>query len=245
MNNIELINKYFENSLTPQEQILLKDLLTKDEAFKKEFVFQKDVKSVIAVDQRENLKSTLQGFEKNFENYDPPFKLPKLWLVAASVILLISLGFWFVKDTYYPSNEKIYTENFEPYRNIIHPVVRGQEINTIEYKAFVAYENREFHKAINLFNSSENSEAVYSKFYKAMCYLEINKSSEAINLLLPIATSSNEMNNLNEKSNWYLALAYLKNGERQKAISQFSLIANHPENSFKKEEARKILEALN
>lgn len=244
MNNTDLINKYFENSLTHKEQMFLNDLLKKDEAFKKEFVFQKDLKSVIAFDQKGKLKSKLQNFENKIEINHEPIKLPKLWLVAASVILLIGLGFWYVNDSYFPSNEKIYTENFEPYRNIIQPVERGKEINTIEYKAFVAYENREFHKAINLFNSSENSEAVYTQFYKAMCYLGINKSSEAIDILLPIATSENQMNSLNEKANWYLALAYLKNGEKEKAISQFSLVANHPNNSFKKEEARKILNYL-
>jgi len=248
MNNSDLIEKYFENSLTPKEQLVFNDLLQNDEAFKNEFIFEKDLKKVIAINQKENLKSTLQNFEKKLENNSKIFFLPKKWLAAASIILLIGLGFWFVKNTYFPSDEKIYAQNFEPYRNIIQPIVRGEKINTIEYKAFVAYENNECHKAINLFNSSTNSEADYIQFYKAMCYLSLNKTSNAINLLLPIATANTQENtnkNFKEIANWYLGLAYLKNNEKQKAISQFSLIANHPEASYKKEKASKILSYLN
>ncbi|NOQ91712.1 MAG: hypothetical protein GQ552_03235 [Flavobacteriaceae bacterium] len=248
MNNSDLIEKYFENSLSPKEQLIFNDLLQSDKAFKKEFVFEKDLKKVIAINQKENLKSTLQNFESKIKNDSKLFFLPKKWLVAASIILLVGIGFWFVKNSYFPSDKKLYTQNFEPYRNVIQPIVRGEKINTIEYKAFVAYENRECHKAINLFNSSTNSEADYIQFYKAMCYLSLNKTTSAINLLLPIATSEtkNDSNKDFKKiANWYLGLAYLKNNEKQKAISQFSLIANQPGKYCKKEEASKILGYLN
>ncbi len=248
MKNSDLIEKYFENSLTPKEQLVFNDLLQNDKTFKKEFVFEKDLKKVIAINQRESLKSTLQNFESKINNDSKLFFLPKKWLVAASIILLVGLGFWFVKNSYFPSDKKLYTQNFEPYRNIVQPIVRGKKINTIEYKAFVAYENRECHKAINLFNSSVNSEVDYIQFYKAMCYLSLNKTSNAINLLLPIATSeikNNSNKNFKEIANWYLGLAYLKNNEKQKAISQFYLIANYPNKTYKKEEAIKILGYLN
>ncbi|MCK5637306.1 MAG: CDC27 family protein [Flavobacteriaceae bacterium] len=248
MKNIDLIDKYFENNLTPKEQLLFNDLLHSDEEFKSEFVFQKDLKKVISITQTENLKSTLQNFEKNINNKSKVLFLPKKWLVAASIILLVGFGFWFINNSYFPSNEQLYTQNFEPYRNIVQPVVRGESINSIEYKAFVAYENKNYHKAINLYNSVDNTNADYIQFYKAMCYLSLNKTNEAINLLLPVATSSNKSTsdkNFDELSNWYLGLAYLKNGENEKALSQFSLIANHPTNTFKQEEAKEIIDFIN
>lgn len=248
MNNFDLIEKYFENNLTPKEQIVFNDLLKNNEAFKAEFVFQKDLKKAIAFDQRENLKAMLQNFESKIKKESKVLYLPRKWFAAASIILILGLGTWVIKDTYLPSNQKIYTENFVAYRNIIQPVVRSSEVNTIEYKAFVAYENRECHKAINLFNSSKNAEAEYIKFYKAMCYLSLSKTEDAINLLLPIATSKSNENtksDFKQIANWYLALAYLKNEEEQKAISQFSLIAKHPDDYYKKEDAIKILTYLN
>jgi len=248
MKEFDLIEKYFEKNLTPKEQLIFNELLKNNEEFKQEFIFQKDLKKVIAIDQRENLKSILQHFENNIKREAKILFLPKKWFAAASIILLLGLGSWFVKVTYLPSNQKIYSDNFEAYRNIIQPIVRGSKVNTIEYKAFVAYENRDCHKAINLFNSSKNADTEYIQFYKAMCYLSLSKTTEAINLLLPIATAGfqdNSQKDFKGIAKWYLALAYLKNEEKEKAIYQFSLIANHPNDSFKKEEASKILSYLN
>ncbi len=246
MNNSNLIEKYFKNSLTPKEQLVFNDLLQNDEGFKKEFTFEKDLKKVIAITQKENLKSMLQNFENKTSRTSKFIFLSKKWLAAASIVLLIGLGSWFIKNSYFPSDEKLYAQNFKPYRNIIQPIVRGENKNTIEYRAFVAYENAKYHKAINLF-SSIDSKADYVQFYKAICYLSLDKTSNAIDLLLPITMSEvhdGSDKKIKEKSNWYLGLAYLKNKEKQKAISQFSLIAGRPDKSCKKEEATIILTYL-
>jgi len=248
MKKFDLINKYFSNSLTPKEQLLLNDLLQNDKEFKKEFLFENDLKKAISFNQREELKTKLQGFEHNFQKKSKVIPFSKKWLVAASIILLIGLSFYFIKSSFYPSSEKLYAQNFKPYRNIIRPIVRGESANTIEYRAFLAYENNNYHKAINLFNSIDSQNATYVSFYKAMCYLSLDKPSKAINLLLPITMLSNlEGNNkkLSEKADWYLALAYLKTDEKNRAISLFSAIANHPIRTCKKEESKILLEYLN
>jgi len=247
MNNIDLIDKYFENSLSPKEQLKFKDLLQNDKEFVKEFAFQKDLKKIISIKQQEDLKSTLQQFENKLQNKSPFLIFQKKWLVAASISLLIAVGIWSVKNTFFPSTEDLFAENFEPYRNIVQPIVRGESINTIEYRAFVSYENNEYYKAINLFNSVKNPSKTSTLFYKAMSYLATNNASEAIEILLPIATNKNLGDSeidFKEKANWYLALAYLKNGDDKKAISQFSFIANHPSSSFKKEESIHVLKYL-
>lgn len=242
MNNIDLIEKYFENSLTPKEQISFNELLETNEEFKKELLFQKDLKKAIAINQNEDLKSDLQQFEKEFkEKKKNKFSFGK-WLIAASIALLLGFGIWFVKDSYFPTNKQIYAQNFEPYRNIVQPIVRGESSKTIEYSAFAAYENKEYHKAINLFNSVPNPNKPYIQFYKAMCLLSLNKMDDAIQVLLPVAVAENT--NFAEMANWYLALAYLKTGNTDNALSQFSIVANHPTNSFKKEEAKKIIETI-
>ncbi|MCD6543481.1 MAG: hypothetical protein J7K34_03135 [Flavobacteriaceae bacterium] len=243
MNNIELIDKYFENSLTPKEQSSFNDLLQNDKEFKKEFLFQKDIQKVIAINRREELKLDLQQFEKEFQEKSKGAFFNK-WLIAASLALLIGFGIWFVKDSYFPTNEQLYTQNFEPYRNIVQPIVRGESSKTIKYSAFVAYENKNYHKAINLFNSIANPNETPIQFYKAMCFLSLSKTDDAIQTLLPIAASKeieSSSKNYTEMANWYLGLAYLKNDDLDKALSQFSIIANHPDYTFKKEEAKKII----
>jgi len=247
MSNIDLIEKYFENSLTPKEQITFNDLLQNDEEFKKEFIFHKDLKKVIAINRREELKQDLQQFEKDFQEKSSGNFLFNKWLIAASITLLLGLGIWFVSNTYFPSNEQLYVQNFEPYRNIVQPIVRGESSKTIEYSAFVAYENKNYHKAINLFNSVNNPNDNYIQFYKAMCLLSLNKSDDAIPVLLLIAMDNKQgssSKNFTEMANWYLALAYLKNGDDDKALSQFSIVANHPTYTFKKEQAKQIIAVI-
>ena len=247
MNDFDLIEKYFEYSLTPKEQVEFNDQLQNNEEFKKEFLFQKDLKKAISLNQREELKLDLQQFEKEFQEKSNKGFLFNKWLIAASVALLIGFGFWFAKDTYYPSNEQLFAQNFKPYRNIVQPIVRGENPKTIEHSAFVAYENKDYHKAINLFNSVNNPNEPYIQFYKAMSLLSLNKTDDAIQILLPVAVekrSSSSSKNFSEMANWYLALAYLKNGNSEKALSQFLVVANHPSYTFKKEEAKKIIEYL-
>ena len=173
--------------------------------------------------------------------------LPKKWLVAASVFILATIGLYSVKTEYFPSNEVIYETYFQSCRNTIQPVVRGENPNTIEYRAFVAYEAHDYYKAINLFNSVADPEAPYINFYKGLSYMEINKLNRAIALLYPITKAKNlkgKSANFDEKAKWYLALAYIKNNENKKAIEELSLIGNQPPDTYKKEEALEVLAFL-
>ncbi len=189
----------------------------------------------------------VQNFEKDNKPVVNLFNISKKWLVAASILIIVGLGFVFVKSNFYPSPDKLFVENYEPYRNIALPIERGENANTIEYSAFVAYENGNYHKAINLFNSVPNSNTVYIIFYKSMCYMSINKTRVAITLLKTIVDSDPEVNsekNFKELANWYLALAYLNIGEIENAHKQFTIISNDKANVYKKESSGKILKYL-
>lgn len=248
MKNHDLIDRYFENSLSPKEQILFNDLLQNNLEFKTEFLFQKDLKKIIAVKQQEDLKSTLIEIEGRSQKNSRLILIPKKWMVAASLLIVTSLGIWGIKSSYFPSNEAVYEDYFEPSRNTIQPIVRGENLNTIEYRAFVAYEAQNYHKAINLFNSVENPDKVYINFYKGISYLAINKTEEAIGLLKPIS----ELNNLegmnkgfNKKAQWYLALAYIKINDEQNAATELEEIINDPSENIRKDAADEVLDFLN
>ncbi len=247
MKNFELIDRYFDNTLSPKEQLLFNDLLQNDLDFKNEFIFRKDLKKVIAVSQQEDLKTSLGKFEDKIQQNSKLMMLPKKWLVAASVFILATIGLYSVKTEYFPSNEAIYETYFQSCRNTIQPVVRGENPNTIEYRAFVAYEAHDYYKAINLFNSVADPEASYINFYKGLSYMEINKLNRAIELLYPITQAENlkgKSANFDEKAKWYLALAFIKNNENKKAIEELSLISNQPSGTYKKEEALEVLTFL-
>jgi len=247
MENHDLIDRYFENSLSPKEQKLFNDLLQNDSDFKAEFLFQKNLKQVIRASQQEELKSKLSQIEEKAQRNTRFMMVPKKWMVAASLALITTFGVWTVKSLYYPSHEAIYETYFQVDRNTIHPVVRGEINKTIEFRAFVAYEAHDYYKAINLFNSVKNPNESYIIYYKALSFLAVDKTDEAISLLSNVAINSKSDSasvSLMEKANWYLAMAYLKNNDTEKAVSRLSLIKNNPESNFKKQEAKEVLNYL-
>jgi hypothetical protein len=242
MKKEDLIEKYFTSNLSHEERILFDKLLQHDQEFKDEFVFQKELKQSIAHQQRETIKKTLKGFEDKLSK-KKVFTL-KNWLAAASVLLVFSLGYFAFNKYNSSQPEKLFTSNFAPYENVVHPTARSSDDESIESKAFSAYDSGMYYKAINLFNSVENKDADYIRFYKAMSFLALKKNQEAIDLLLPLATTpdaSTSKFKWHGKANWYLGLAYLNNQEVDRAISQFNVVVNHPDCDYKKEAAKDII----
>ncbi len=244
MKNHDLIDRYFESSLSPKEQKLFNDLLQNNLEFSDEFLFQKDLKKVIAIKQKEDLKSTLIEIESRSQKNSTLLLIPKKWMIAASLLIVTSLGIWGVQSVYYPSNEAIYADYFEASRNTVQPIVRGENLNTIEYRAFVAYESQNYHKAINLFNSVKSPEEAYIHFYKALCYLAINKPEEAINLLEPLSKINmleGKNKGFNQMARWYLALSYIKINENENAVKALNSIIDNSSSNYKKEAASEVL----
>ena len=245
---IELIERYFENSLSPKERLEFNDLLQNNEDFRKEFLFHKDLKKAITRHQNDELKETLGKFESNLNKNSRFSVIPVKWLAAASLALLLSVGSWMVKNNVFPSNERIFDSYYEPYPNTVLPIVRGDELHTIEYRAFLAYEAGEYHKAINLFNSVENSEDKYIQFYQALCLLSVDKTEEAIHTLIPLTKSSpGTLQNIDcrQKATWYVGLAYLKQGDEEEARYYMDILRNQNEElRFKKKEAEEVYKLL-
>ena len=244
----ELIDRYFENALSPKERLEFNDLLQNNEEFRTEFLFHKDLKKAITRHQSEELKETLGKFESNLKRPSRFSVVPVKWLAAASLALLLTVGSWMVKNYVFPSNERIFLTYYQPYPNTVLPIVRGDELHTIEYRAFLAYEAGEYHKAINLFNSVKNSEDKYIEFYRALCLLSIDKTEEAIQTLLPLTNSSpGTLQNIDcrQKATWYIGLAYLRQGDEQEARYYMDILRNQNEElRFKKNEAEEVYELL-
>jgi len=240
----ELIEKYFSNSLSGEEAVLFEKLLQKDPDFKEEFLFQKDLKKALERQERAEIALGLHELEKSYDKKSNPLKK---WLLAASIVLVMGLGYGVYHNHKIKQPEYLFATNFEAYRNVVKPIERGEQSEDIETKAFSAYENGAYYKAINLFNSVVPKDQEYIQFYKGISFLALNKNTEAIELLLPLANKPDDKDakfQWNAKANWHLGLAYLGDGQIEKAISQFSVVVNHPACNYKKEEAKVILDKL-
>jgi len=241
MNKEDLINGYFEGTLSDNELKTLESLLENDAAFTEDFEFQKALKSALKKEDRKNIKAIFSDLnQKNIASKTKVFNI-RPWLVAASIAILVGLGSWLL---FFNSNtldtDTLYATHFVPYENVVNPIQRGVEIENIKTKAFLAYENGEYEKALQLFEKANtHSEDHYITFYEAIILMQLNKHEKAINLLNEYITNDGK---LADRATWYLALSYLKLGKIKPCKTTLKTLIEL--NSFKTNEALNLLNIL-
>ena len=234
MNREALIEKYLEGTLSPEERKEF-DLLLQDEAFQKEVAFHTDLKKVAEFEDDAQFKQQLKEYESESGINRNRFLR---WIAAASAVAAIGLTWWLGNNT--SNNEALFGQYFEPYRNIVAPLVRGEKATDTKTKAFLAYENGNFEDAITLFLDLLSNEANSDyQFYLANAYLATDNPELAIPLL-----SDPEIREslVPDKIDWYLALAYLRSDNIEQAREHFAICVAIE--GYNAEQARKILETL-
>lgn len=237
-----LLYNYFSNQLTEDQEQLFNTLLETDTDFKAQFDFEKNLKRVIKKAEHENLKAKLHGFEKEIEKEVPVTK-PKWafgkWSMAASILILIGVG-WFAYNSMSASNyHDLYNDNFEAYPNTVYTITRGAENQSSAREAFTAYELGEYEKAAAIFESAEQEGIAHLDFYLAQSYLNLGKNEEAIELFAKVILEDDEFE---AEANWYLALAYLKKEDKANAIAALKRQIKNYE--FNRAKATTLLQAL-
>ncbi len=243
MKREELIDKYIQGAVTSSEKEDFDHFFTTDVDFKNDVKVIKNLSIVLGAQDRKDLKKVLLNFETKIAAHKtkaiPLFKKKKFFIIT-SIILLIIIGCYLILS---PSAnpDVLYVDNFEIYPNITTPIIRGENDRNKEVMAFMAYEEKHYTIASNQFAALYNdTQKSYFLLYQANCLLAINQIETAI----PLLEQQIALNDaFKEKSMWYLALAYLKNKNKIKAIAILEKITT--DNSFKKEEATVLIKKLN
>lgn len=241
MDKTTLINGYFEGALSQNQLEEVNQLLETDSDFADDFEFQKQLQISLRKEERGEIKELFSGLQT--ENRATETKVFQLrpWLAAASVALLAGLASWFFFfNTPDLNSDALYAANFAPYDNVIHPIERGSQPEDLKTKAFTAYENREYPKALELFKelyTKQNDS--YIDFYSAMVLMQLNRQKEAIELLEGYIEKEGE---LKDRASWYLALAYLKLDDIGASKAQLKNLIEL--NTFKTDAAKELLSQL-
>lgn len=236
MKHEKLIEKYIQNRLSAKEKAVFDDLLNNDMTFKEEVTLQTDLKKVIVAEDDAEFKTLLTNLEQQAESTVTQKRLYVKWLAAASIVLLLGLSYFLTINNKATTNE-LFASYFKPYRNVVAPIVRSDDFQDEKTLAFMAYEKGEYKTAIMLFsNLYTTTKKPYYLFYKANALLKLERADEAIPLLLEHLKTKDT---LTEKSNWYLALAYLKIENTQKAKEALQKVITNK--SYKTKEAQKLI----
>lgn len=237
----DLIEKYIQNRLSPTEEVLVHKLLQNDINFERELTFHANLKKAIEKEDEDNFRNLISELESkaNIES-KPPRRSYIKWLVAASIILLLGLSYFSTFNQKASTND-LFASYFEPYRNVIQPLERGNEQQDQKSLAFLAYEKGDYEEAINLFTALySTTKEPYYLFYKANALLKLEKANEALPLLLEHLKTNDT---LKAKTTWYLALAYLKLNDRPNARITLEKVITDAK--YKTTEAQKLLSAFN
>lgn len=241
MDKEELINGYFEGSLSESQLGEVQNLLKTDANFAADFEFQKELKTSLKKEERRELKAMFKTLEKKETKPETKVIRMRPWLVAASVAMLVGIGSWlFFFNSPEVNTDQLYAANFTPYDNVVHPIERGNQMEDLKTKAFTAYEEKEYSTARDLFKELQTKQTDdYIKFYEAIVLMQLNKHQAAIPLLQNYRNGNGE---LIDRATWYLALAHLKTNELTKCRAELKLLIQ--KNSFKADAAKVLMEQL-
>jgi len=165
----------------------------------------------------------------------------KLWLAAASLLILVSFGaYWVISMAGGYSNEDLFRKYYTS-ESIVN-ITRSGEANIIE--ALMRFQEKDYKSAENLFSQIlKNDPGNYAAwFYYGISCIETENFVQAEKAFSAIIADHQSL--YIEHAEWYLGLCYLKSNKLEKAKAQLVKIASSMDN-YHRRDARHLLNKLN
>lgn len=167
--------------------------------------------------------------------------------VAASFLLVFAIGGYLYNSMNSRlSNDELFAQHYSIYENDL-PSFRGSVDDQITVmqtfeKAMEEYSNGNYAASLPFFEEYMTSEpdSHFAMFYSGLAYLETEKVEKAIEVLEKAAAQDD---NYQEKAQWFLILAHLKNGDQSLAQKQLEAYVKSGE-KFKKAEAKLLRQQI-
>ncbi|RFN58855.1 tetratricopeptide repeat protein [Marixanthomonas ophiurae] len=237
----ETIERYLTNEMSAEEQKAFVDTLSSDP-----FLQQKvnEVRALIDGIEASALKNKLDDFHKellqthskvvNKSKLIQKPKRSKIPLYAIAAVLVVVFGIlWFFNSA--DSNQRLFAEHFTPDPGL--PTTMSTTNNYIFFDGMVDYKQENYKAAIEKWTPllSEKSENDTLNYFLGVAYLAEKNEGEAIDYLGEVSKTKSSM--FLQESYYYLGLAFLKNGELEKAKTSFK--------KSNSDESQTILKKLN
>lgn len=206
---------------------------------------EKNLKKIIQAAGRKHLRDRLEEQEKQYQKQlFNVFGRRSAWIAAASMLLLLSIGFYYTKVWIKPNSDQLFITYFEPYRSPVN--LRGHHdsaLNTWQ-QAIEFYKKGQFDEAIPLLENSLNENQIsvsINHFYLGISKLAM-KAPKPLEAVAHFEQCMRTENDYFQQARWYKALAFLKMDEKEETIQ--ILIKVVAKADFKKTEAQALLDKL-
>ena len=252
MKNLDLIEKYLNEELSSNERSEFEQLQKSDADFAEEVQVAVTINADFNVKQKMRWQSLLKE-QGNVVKETPVRKLaPRRsisWIRSIAAVFILGLGLslaWLMfssPDAGTLADDQLMEIYEAP------SVVRQGDLADANWKnAISAYKDGQFSVAVAAIESSmdKGSEKLDEKhFYLGLSYLyeDVPNYEKAINHL----ATSKELNSSSlfaPKANWFMALAYLKQGKIKEAKTLLQLVINENVAGWKKAEATALLNKI-
>lgn len=231
----ELVDKFLEETLTPEELAAFTHRIKTDSAFVQLLKDEMDINATLST-------------ARTFQIHQPKvitLGRKMVYLAAASLGLFMVFVLLFILNRP-KSTVQLFADNFIPYELTINDLrneAQPQE-QALNQQIVEAYAEQEYEKAIpNLQRAIEQKPQDHRlHLYLGNCHLALGQSKEAIEVFEGIINNLQYNTLFTVRARWYLALAYLRMDDVNKASKQLKMVVTN--GGFKKEEAEALLDEL-
>lgn len=243
----ERIERYLRGELPEAERAQFTSELARDPALRRRVALHRDLEAAFSDPQETRLRATLRAVNADFSPGGRSRWLDKLppnrqwWAIAATLLLLIAAGIFWLYPGGTPDPAALATAAFEPYPI---DVFRSSNPNSTPAPELLdAYQAGQFGLAAERIAAlPEYETTAYWPFYRAVALIGAKRGAEAIPLLRRLQETQS-LPGLAEAVDWYLALALLQAQETDQATTLLQRIANSPTH-YQRQEARRLLDRL-
>lgn len=229
----ERIDHYLDGQMSLEEQTVFEEVLKTDHLLNQQVEETRLLRQAV---EEQSLHNKLDAFHEELSSRQPKtkpiesLKKPsfsiKYYAIAASLALLIGLGYWllFGQKT---ADEKLFAQYFKPDPGLITPMSTTSDYEF--YRGMVDYKQANYKLAIQRWNLliEQKPDNDTLNYFLGVSYLAQDKNKKAIAYFAEAVKSPKSIF-INE-SWYYLGLTYLKEGNTDDAIH--SLKKSNLENS--------------
>jgi tetratricopeptide (TPR) repeat protein len=238
------IEQYLANEMAPPEQLDFRKELRNNPDLTAELKLSQTIDSALERDdiidlRRKLIAAIIAGRAAKEEVPVIRMYTRKWWYAAASIIVLCAVAATlYLQAPRNISNDSLFSQYYSS-ENIV-DLTRGDQ-NIVE--AVIKFQKKDFKTASVLFKSilDKDNSNIAVWFYYGISNIETQDYANAIKAFSTIIQQNDNL--YIEHAEWYLGLCYLKDNQKDKAISQFSVVASNPDN-FHQQEAKNILTKL-
>jgi len=243
----ELIEAYLKQELSTKDQASFEDDMKADAELRAEVDRQRDLRlGLRALGIERALERARAQYKMTVPTADSIDKKPTIvrplftwryWVAAASVVLVLGIGYYGYQQTASRQADMAYAETLAA--DATDELIKGfpsggvpAETRTTFLDAFTNYKAGKYDQVIDqLANLPADKQTIhYKNYFLGLSYLANKQTTKAIPLLSKAREAPSSKIRL--KADWFLALAYVKTDQKEKALPMLRRISADKTNPF-------------